>query len=96
MGARQKEWARQARVRLKAELGDRCADCTRMEPEVILVFDCIKACGDAHHRMEMSQRMSFYHAQHKAKNIQLLCEGCNTKKSAAELPPREPETTNPF
>lgn len=93
MGAAQKDWARRARVRLKITLGSQCSKCARKEPEVVLVFDCIKPCGDAHHRMDTSQRMSFYHQQHEEKNLQLLCDGCNTEKSISEQPIVE---TNPF
>ncbi len=86
MGAAQKDWARRARIKLKTELGDKCAKCGATEPDVELEFDCVKACGDKHHKMDTSHRMSFYRAQHRIQNLQILCKKCNTVKSAGELP----------
>lgn len=83
MGARQKEWARRKRVELTELLGGKCAQCGSTEG---LEFDCKQACGDRHHRMDTSARMSFYRAQHKAGNLQLLCSPCNTRKSGDEQP----------
>lgn len=77
MGARQKDWARRKRVDLLNVLGDKCVECGATEK---LEFDCIVPCGDKHHKMEPSTRMSFYHAQHRAKNLQILCTHCNARK----------------
>jgi len=81
MAKRHKEWARRARAKLRVVLGDKCARCPATEK---LEFDCITPCGDRHHRMDTSARMSFYHAQHRAGNLQLLCEKCNNSKSHQE------------
>ena len=81
MGQRQKDWARRARLRLIEQLGGVCVECGTDKK---LEFDCIKPMGDSHHRMESSARMSFYHAQHRASNLQLLCERHNNLKSAKE------------
>lgn len=78
MGARQKDWARRARVKLMEELGGCCAECGTTEK---LTFDCKVPCGDKHHKMDSSARMSFYHAQHREKNVQLLCEKHNAEKA---------------
>jgi hypothetical protein len=82
MGKRQKAWAKRARARLMQQLIERCNQCGARYD---LVFDCVKACGDEHHRMESSNRMSFYHRQHAAGNLQVLCRACNTAKSTGEL-----------
>ena len=81
MGKRQKAWARVARARLMETLGNRCVECGSLAP---LVFDCIDPTGDAHHRMDTSARMSFYFRQHQAGNLQILCDACNTRKSASD------------
>jgi len=83
MGAAQKDWARRARIKLMTELGDKCVTCGAIAE---LEFDCIKACGDRHHRIDSSARICFYRAQHRAGNLQILCKKCNTVKSASELP----------
>jgi hypothetical protein len=83
MAKRQKVWAKKARQRLLLKLGNKCARCGAEEN---LTFDCIIPCGDRHHRFETSQRMSFYHQQDKLHNIQILCETCQTNKSATENP----------
>ena len=81
MGAAQKDWARRARLQLLHALGGVCAECFSAER---LEFDCIVPCGDAHHRMDTSARMSFYRAQHRAGNLQVLCSTCNGQKSVGE------------
>jgi hypothetical protein len=81
MGKRQKEWARQARFRLQFLLGGQCRKCGSVET---LCFDCIEPRGDFHHRLDTSARMSFYHREHKAGNLQLLCAECNGIKSLQE------------
>jgi len=82
MAARQKEWARNARARLLAALGNLCAECGVTEN---LEFDCILPQGDAHHKFDTSARMSFYRKQHAAHNIQILCAKCHIKKSHQEI-----------
>lgn len=81
MAKRQREWARRKRTELLAQLGGRCARCGTTDN---LEFDCIIPQGDAHHKKEWSARMSFYRAQAKAGNIQVLCSGCNNLKSLDE------------
>ena len=78
MGKRDKEWAKEARRALVAELGGSCAWCETTEE---LTFDCIIPTGDAHHRGSTDQRMRFYIREHREqKNIQLLCHKCNSAK----------------
>lgn len=62
-------------------LGTFCQHCGKEDD---LEFDCIIPCGDAHHKYDTSQRMSFYWQQHKKKNIQVLCSKCNSKKSLSD------------
>lgn len=81
MGKRQKVWARQARFRLLFLLGGECRECGSVED---LTFDCIEPRGDSHHRLDTASRMSFYHKEHKAGNLQVLCMACNVKKSLQE------------
>ena len=78
MSARQKAWARMARLRLIAQLGGKCESCGW---EAGLQFDCIKPTGDDHGRKDTSARMSIYHRQHRRGNLQLLCALCHQKKS---------------
>lgn len=77
MGKVQKAWARRARARLVAQLGGKCCDCGATED---LQFDCRVPCGDAHHGMDTSARMSFYHAQFQKANLALRCAKCNSAK----------------
>jgi len=77
MGARQKDWARRKTYELRVQLGGMCAKCGTTKD---LEFDCIKPQGKAHHKMEWSQRMSFYNRQNKLGNLQLLCGDCNWDK----------------
>lgn len=81
MSKRQKEWARRAYDRLMDELGGDCAHCGDDGSESRLEFDCIVPQGDRHHRMEWSTRVSFYRAQARAGNLQVLCARCNNEKS---------------
>ena len=81
MGAAQKEWARRKRAELMAELGGECMACGTREN---LEFDCKIPCGDKHHKMDTSARMSFYRKQHRAGNLQVLCEFHNNQKSLIE------------
>ena len=59
-------------------LGSRCAAC---QAESDLTFDCIEACGGSHHRLSSPERITFYRAQMRAGNVQLLCKYCNSLKS---------------
>ena len=83
MAQRQREWAMKAAETLRGELGACCVKCG--DPSE-LEFDCIRPMGDRHHKMEWSWRLSFYRAQAKAGNLQLLCERCHNKKSSLEHP----------
>ena len=77
MGKRQKAWARTSRTRFLQMLGGRCAACGATDE---LEFDCIAPRGSRHHGMDTSQRISFYRAQMRMGNIQLLCTRCNALK----------------
>lgn len=81
MGKKQKEWARKKRRDLMLKLGGCCAVCGTEED---LTFDCIEPSGDAHHKYDTSQRMSFYRVQHAIKNLQILCETHQAEKSKSE------------
>lgn len=81
MARRHKEWAKRARAELLRILGGKCVACGT---DVKLTFDCIKPNGDRHHRMDPSARLCFYRKQHKAGNLQILCDACNTAKAATE------------
>lgn len=94
MAKHQKKWARQKRFELMFKLGGHCVHCGTEDE---LTFDCIHPCGDAHHRMDTSHRMSFYVRQHREKNLQILCKKCNTKKSVNDLLVLEAQRSNdPF
>lgn len=81
MAKRQKAWARRKRALLKFLMGKKCVLCGSTQK---LEFDCIIACGDFHHRMDTSTRVSFYTKEFWAGNLQILCEKCNNKKSLSE------------
>lgn len=81
MGKRQKDWARRARVELRARLGDTCTRCGSVDA---LQFDCIIPQGDWHHKLEYSHLTSFYRAEAARGNLQLLCEDCHNRKSKGE------------
>ena len=78
MGLRQRRWAWKQTQRLRVLLGGKCAKCRKTKK---LTFDCKEPRGDYHHKMEWSWRMSFYRAQHREGNLQLLCHNCNSQKS---------------
>lgn len=81
MGVAQREWAERKRDELREELGGCCKVCgTRRKLE----FDCIIPQGDKHHKMEWSWRISFYRAQHRTGNLQLLCKKHHELKSVAD------------
>lgn len=82
MAKKQKQWARRARARLVHILGSRCAACGTDEA---LTFDCIRPCGDSHHRYSTDQRMSFYRRQARFGNVQLLCHACNSLKGELDI-----------
>ncbi len=77
MAQRQKKWAHAWRARLVAILGAKCNACGATTE---LELDCVVAAGDAHHKMELSHRMSFYRKQWRNGNLQLLCSRCNSLK----------------
>jgi len=77
MARRHKLWAKTARARMKLILGNCCASCGSTTS---LEFDCLIPCGDRHHRMTAPARVSFYRAQMRAGNVQLLCNECNSLK----------------
>lgn len=81
MAKRQKAWARLKRLQLLQALGGKCARCNTTDH---LEMDCIKPCGDDHHRMSSDRRASFYLLQHKQANLQILCTRCNNLKSASD------------
>jgi len=84
MGLRQRQWAKAARLALIQSLGGRCAWCGTTEH---LTCDCIAPMGHEHHeRYDPSWRVSFYRAQAAVGNLQVLCDACNTRKGATELP----------
>ena len=88
MGKRQVDWARRKRLELELLLGLVCALCGKKRKK--LQFDCIIPQGDHHHRIGFTWRMSFYWAQYKAKNLQLLCQKCHDKKNLQD------KQTHPF
>ena len=81
MGKPQREWARQARADLVKKLGGKCSICGE---KIKLEIDCIEPRGHEHHRMEWSQRISFYRRQDRDGNLQLLCRSCHERKSRFE------------
>lgn len=85
MGLKQRQWAAKTRLKLRRLLGMKCATC-HSRYYAKLEFDCIKPCGDAHHKYEWSHRMSFYNQQYRLGNLQLLCNRCHNIKSAGEKP----------
>jgi hypothetical protein len=82
MGLRQRQWALRETLRLKAVLGSKCRACGS---QVNLEFDCRSPKGSAHHRCEYSMRISFYRAQHRVGNLQILCQKCNALKAGFSL-----------
>lgn len=82
MSRRQLLWANKARAKLIERLGGACKVCGATEK---LEFDCMKPCGDEHHRLKSDSRMKFYKEQWTTGNLQVLCTKCHTKKSALEL-----------
>lgn len=76
-----------------ALLGKRCTACGSLED---LTFDCIVARGSKHHSMEWSHRMSFYRAEAKDGNLQVLCNACNSRKRASEEVQLEHPELDPF
>ena len=87
MGQRQKVWARKARKKLLSILGNECELCktSKVSNPGELVFDVIFPCDyGKHHAFDTSQRMSFYHAQHRKGNLQILCTYHNATKDTKD------------
>lgn len=94
MAKRQKVWAAKARDALAAKLGGKCVKCGTTEK---LTFDCIIPQGDEHHKMSFDRRISFYRAQDKIGNLQLLCKPHNDAKGDTVEPVPAPLDSNvPF
>lgn len=81
MSRRAKVWAVQARARLMDAYGNECAFCGETTG---LQFDCIINRGHAHHEFSTDKRMTFYRREAASGNLQLLCAGCNNRKSHEE------------
>jgi 5-methylcytosine-specific restriction endonuclease McrA len=79
MGKRQKIWARAKRDQMMNLYGGECAHCGATEN---LTLDALNPTKRrAHHRMDSSARMSWYSAQHRKNNLQILCRSCNSRKN---------------
>jgi hypothetical protein len=76
---RQVAWARGLRARMIASMGGKCVICGLTTN---LTFDCIRPMGGNHHRMSSVKRMTFYLAQWRAGNLQVLCHQHNSEKGA--------------
>lgn len=93
MGQRQREWARRTRDELRTTLGGKCQKCGSTED---LEFDVIIPVDQPHHRIEWSQRMTFYKRQFERNNLGLKCSHCNSAKgddlelNPLPLPPEIP------
>jgi 5-methylcytosine-specific restriction endonuclease McrA len=83
MGARQKAWARKARRALLEKHGAVCAICGHWRTLTLDVIVPVDR-GDHHRRKDPSARVSFYRAQDRAGNLQVLCLGCNSRKAASD------------
>lgn len=83
MARRQVRWAKRALDVLRVSLRGRCNNCGA---EQSLEFDCIVPQGHKHHAAGISARACFYRKQARLGNLQLLCEPCHRRKSAAECP----------
>ena len=88
MGKYHRERARRKRADMELALGHQCARCRTYEG---LTFDCVTPCGHDHHRENASGRMTFYWAQARLLNVQLLCESCNASKGDDSTDYRRPE-----
>lgn len=85
MSARQRDWARRKRAALMGELGGLFPSCAECGVTDDLQFDVvIPADNDTHHKMEWSQRMSFYVKQFRMNNLQILCGRCNAIKGTVQ------------
>ena len=78
MARRHRIWAARSRASMTLALGGCCVLCQRRDE---LTFDCISPMGNGHHRGSAPQRISFYRAQMRCGNVQLLCARCNSLKS---------------
>lgn len=79
MAKRQRNWAKRRSEQLRTVLGGKCSACGETEK---LEFDCRQPKGHRHHTLEYSSRVSFYLAEHRRGNLQLLCKDCNAIKGA--------------
>lgn len=108
MAKRNKTWAKKRRRYIKGLLGYHCNLCgiheilkedledPKTQKPILLVFDCIIAQGDTHHKGSTDQRVCFYWKQFKNNNLQLLCEKCHTIKSNLEHPQQDVSQFNNF
>ena len=74
---------------LLAALGPVCVKCGATN---CLTFDCIRPTGDDHHRMNKSNRMTYYTRQATQGNLQVLCSDCNSRKGSKPQPKYLPVT----
>lgn len=81
--SRQVVWAKKKRAWLMGVLGGRCQYCGLTTN---LTFDCIRPTGGVHHRLSSVLRMTFYVAQFRQGNLQILCHACNSAKGAKPQP----------
>lgn len=77
-----KQWIRRWRSYLRRQLGARCSWCQSTRK---LEFDVLDSSDETHHRYEHSWRISFYRRMFANHNLQLLCDKCHGRKSAAAL-----------
>lgn len=80
-----KVWRERARARLKAQLGGRCVDCGRTEPEVRLVFSHVVPLTDeqAEFRVKIgaNRRLILYRREAAEGLLVLRCQACNVEQA---------------
>lgn len=95
MARRQREWAKRARARLKAELGGVCFRCGNADFES-LQFHHTEPRTWKNQHVEQSMRIRRLREEARAGLIRLACPDCNIALGEPEPPPEPDGIETPF
>lgn len=89
MGARQRAWAKRARLELKIRLGGVCEDCGLADLASLEFHHRVPRRWSQRH-VEQSMRIRRLKEEIAAGEVGLLCGPCNKKRGEPPPPPEAP------